>query len=150
MTARCEPGQRIDSDDALSPVDEQLRLSGAHGQHDLLALLIGRELRNLNPDSPDSPDVALAPESNRTVGRVDETLEGRLQTWDRLGVALLRDRPLGADVDALVAGNTALGGGDGVPFAGTGETRDTGLDPPERPRIGEGVLAQPSWGSMSP
>lgn len=144
MAARREPGQRIDSGHARAPVDEQLRLSLAHGQHDLLALLIGRELSNLNPHGPDSPDVALAPESNSAVGRVDQTLEGPLQTRDRLGLPLLRNPPPGADVDALVAGNTALGGGDDVPLAGAGETRDAGLDPPERPRIGEGVLGQPS------
>jgi len=144
VAARREPRQRSDSGHARSPVDDQLRLSVAHGQHDLLALLIGRELCNLNPHGPDSPDVALAPESDRAVGRVDQTLEGRLQTRDRLGLPLLRNRALGADVDALVAGDTALGGGDDVPLAGAGETRDAGLDPPERPRIGEGVLGQPS------
>ncbi len=150
MTARCEPGQRVDPDDARSPVDEQLRLSGAHGQHDLLAFLIGRELRNLNPHGADSPDVALATESDRAVGRLDQTLEGPLQTRDRFWYSLLRNRPSGPDIDAFVAGNAALGGGDDVPFAGARETRDAGLDPPERPRIGEGVLGQPSSGSISP
>jgi hypothetical protein len=112
--------------------------------------LIGRKLCNLNPHRPDGPDIALAAEPNRSVGRVDQVLEGRFQTGDRLRLASLRNRPLGADVDTLVAGNAALGGGDDVPLAGTGETRDAGLDPPERPRIGERVLGQPSWGSMSP
>ena len=144
VAARREPGQRIDSGDARSPVDKQLRLSGAHGQHDLLPLLIGRELCNLNPHGSDSPDLVLAPESERAVGRIDETLERSLQARDRLGTAPLRNRPLGADVDALVAGNAALGRGDDVPLAGAGKTRDTGLDPPECPRIGEGVLSQPS------
>lgn len=144
MAHRLEPRQSTDPGHARSPVDDQLRLSVAHGQHDLLALLIGRELCNLNPHGPHSPDVARAPESNRPVGRGDQTLEGALQTRDRLGLPLLRNRAPGADVDALVAGNTAFGGGDDVPFAGAGKTRDAGLDPPERPRIGEGVLGQPS------
>jgi hypothetical protein len=112
--------------------------------------LIGREVRNLNSHGPDSPDVALAPESNGAIGRVDQILEGRFQTGDRLGLALLRNRPLGADVDALIAGNAALGRGDDVPLPGSGEARNAGLDPPKRSRIGEGVLGQPSWGSMSP
>jgi hypothetical protein len=150
VAARREPGQRIESGHARSPVDEQLRLSFGHGQHDLLAFLIGRELCNLNAQGPDSPDVALATEADRTVGRLDQTLEGRLQTRDRFGLSLLRNRPNRPDVDALVAENAALDRGDDIPLAGPGETRDAGLDPPERPRIGERVLGQPSWGSISP
>ena len=144
VAARREPGQGIDSGHNRSAVDQQLCLSFVHGQHDLLALLIGRELGNLNPHGADGPDIALAAESKRPVGRVDQVLEGRFQTGDRLGLALLRNRPLCADVDALVAGNAAFGRGDDVPLTGAGEARDPGLDPPKRSRIGEGVVSQPS------
>jgi hypothetical protein len=144
VAARRELGQGIDSGHARSSVHEQLCLSVGQGQHDLLALLIGREVRNLNPHGADSPDVALAPKSDRSVRRVDQILEGRFQTGDRLGLALLRNRPRCSDVDALVAGNAALGRGDDIPLTGAGEARDAGLDPPKRSRIGEGVVSQPS------
>ena len=144
MTSRRESGVSIDSGDARSSVHEQLCLSFVHGQHDLLALLIGRELCNLNPQGADGPDIAFAAECNRSVGPVDQILEGRFQTGDRVGLALLRNRPLGTNVDALGAGDTAFGRGDDVPLTGAGEARDPGLDPPKRSRIGEGILSQPS------
>jgi hypothetical protein len=144
VTARREPGQGSDSGHNRSAVDQQLCLSFVHGQHDLLALLIGRELCNLNPQGANGPDIALAPESNCSVGPVDQALEGRFQTGDRLGLASLRNRPLGANVHTLGAGDTAFGRGDDVPLTGAGKARDAGLDPPKRSRIGEGIVSQPS------
>jgi hypothetical protein len=150
MAIAGKPCQCTDSGHGGAPVHEQLRLSVSHRQHDFLALLIGRELGKLNANGSDRPDGAFTAQAHGAVGRLDEPVERRLEARDRRFVPALVNRRVRANEDALLACNVAFGRCDDVPLTGAREAGDARLDPAERPRVGDLVRRQPTWGSISP
>jgi len=154
MAACCEPLEGTEIGHDRPSIHEELALAlFRHRQHQLVPFDIGRKVCDLNGHRADTPGVALVADGCCAVRRLDLAPErpfGALH--DIGGVARLAEEAAALEDHEreLRAGRFADGRNDRIPLPRRRQTGDAALDPAEGPRVANLVLAQATWGSMSP
>jgi hypothetical protein len=154
MAARCEPLERTEIRHDWPSVHEELALAlFRHRQHQLVPFDIGRKVCDLNGHRAHGPGVAMAPDGGCAIRRRKLGSDGSLGALDDVRrIADLGEEAAGLEDHEceLRACRFADGRDDRIPLTRRRQARDPALDPAEGPWVANLVLAQATWGSMSP